>query len=589
MDKPKMFLKKRNGWYIFRRPIPKDLQPFIAKGSRTEFIRSLKTKDFKKVSIPYADVLRVSEQVFEEAAALQKASNGRKSGIPHDSKKRLERRPFHEFSRAELHHILHRWYLQAKAAALEERRFDFNVCTPEERQDEIATLKGQLDGLQKRNGENGDRESYATVRRLIENAGGELEWPDRASFLEKKIWFEAMVRECLISLKCYALSILETGTPPAVEFIPPEFGTRTHDNIPASISLNELIRRFESEPNRGDVKPKTRDEFQLVYRMLREAVGEETPIAAISREKIKELQDFYRQLPARFTSLYPDKKMQEIVKLAKADNRPPMERATFNKRMTLLSSLFRYAVREQLLKSSPADGLTIKEKRKTEGEKSFSVDQLQAIFGGPLYQEFARNHQAQFTPNHKLNPHEFWAPLVALFQGFRMEEILQLRDDDVGKQDGVPSIWIREGEGQSVKTDATRRVVPIHPELERLGFLRYVDAVRKAKLKDLFPDATRGKTYGNRSHNYSKRFNRYLAQIGVKEGRNQVFHSFRHTFADGLRVAGVPQDALRRLGGWTDATSSETLYGGRLLGHLRDQLAKLEYEGLDLSHLMPPD
>jgi len=166
-----------------------------------------------------------------------------------------------------------------------------------------------------------------------------------------------------------------------------------------------------------------------------------------------------------------------------------------------------------------------------------------------------------------------------------MEEILQLRTDDIGEEEGVPCIRIRQGKGQSLKTETSRRTLPLHPELEKLDFLNYVEAVRNAGITDLFSDAKRGKTYGNRSHNYSKRFNRYLAQVGVKAGRDQVFHSFRHTFTDGLRVAGVPEDVRRRLGGWKDNTSLESRYGGRLPAHLAKNLAKLKFDGLDLSHL----
>src|SRR3569623_388293 len=55
MEEPQMYIKKRNGWMVFRRPIPKALQPFITQGCRTEFIVSLKTKDRKEVARLYAD------------------------------------------------------------------------------------------------------------------------------------------------------------------------------------------------------------------------------------------------------------------------------------------------------------------------------------------------------------------------------------------------------------------------------------------------------------------------------------------------------------------------------------------------------
>ncbi|MCW0216892.1 MAG: site-specific integrase, partial [Prosthecobacter sp.] len=554
MDEPQMYLKKRKGWWIFRRPIPKAMQPFITQGCRTEFIVSLKTKDRRQLSKLYAEALRESDRVIDEAGALAKASNGRSVDATKPTGKReeaLTRRPLHEFTRSELHVLVHRWYLKAKEDVLAEAHFIFGMCESDERQAELLKLDQQLRCLQRRDGEYADLETFRQAREIVEEAGGSVNWWSPAPFAETHSWFIASVREGLISLNGYARGIIENGTPPDSGHLltPP---VEASPAPPTSISLNELMKRFDSDPNREHVKKKTRDEFQLVYRMLREFVGGETAIAAITRGQIKELQDMYRQLPARFSSLYPGKELRETVKLAKQDGREPMERATFNKRMTLLSSVFRFAVREQLLSASPAEGLTMKEKKKADGDKSFTVDQLNLIFSGPLFQAFALEPTARYTPQHRLNPHEFWAPLIALFQGFRMEEILQLTPSDIDERDGVPCIHIRDGDGQSVKTDASRRIVPIHPELERLGWLKYVSAIRQVGGEELFPDAKRGHTYGNRSHNYSKRFSRYLSEVGVKEGRNQVFHSFRHTFADGLRVAGVPQDALRRLGGWTD-------------------------------------
>lgn len=51
----------------------------------------------------------------------------------------------------------------------------------------------------------------------------------------------------------------------------------------------------------------------------------------------------------------------------------------------------------------------------------------------------------------------------------------------------------------------------------------------------------------------------------MKKDRAQCFHSFRHTFADGLRVADMLQEAVRRIGSWIDKSTAETSYGQKLL------------------------
>ena len=77
----------------------------------------------------------------------------------------------------------------------------------------------------------------------------------------------------------------------------------------------------------------------------------------------------------------------------------------------------------------------------------------------------------------------------------RLNECCQLVIDDVRRVRGIPIIVIAEdqqggdeADAKRVKTDAGERFVPVHPELERLGFLRHWQAMKVAGLRRLFPD-----------------------------------------------------------------------------------------------------
>lgn len=601
MKERKMYLTKRpeNGVWYFRRPIPKELQPFVVSGNKQTITVSLKSKSLAEARKHHHAHWMESERVLDEARARKDAGA---SAVRNDfklthgkkptSRELVTKRGFGEFTKAELMAIVQRWYSQTQEKNLERCRFTFNFGDSESKKHALADLDTQLFSLERRDSAEPDFEVFRMIREMVESAGGYVSITKDGGEIDLHLWFVAVVRERLIQLNRFSRGILETGVPPLFVDASPEFAIAQSGASlggKPSASLDDLILRFDKDPSHEHLKQKTRDEFKLVYAMLREFVGGATPCQSITREHITELRDVYQNIPAHSASLYPKKKMREVAELAKRDGKLPMERSTFNKRMTLLASLFNFAVRENMIAASPALKLKMKKGRKSAGEKSFTVDQLKTIFEGPLYKKFAGDELARFTPNHRLCPHEFWAPLIALFQGCRMEELLQLRLDDIAKKDAVDCIHIRAGEGQSVKTDASLRTIPLHPELKKLGFLCYVKEVGKAGLDELFPDAKRGKTYGNRSHNYSKRFNRYLSDIGLKTGRNQVFHSFRHTFVDALRNAGVPEDIRRRLGGWTDKTSLESEYGGRLLPLLSRELDKLHFDGLDFSSLHVAD
>lgn len=592
MEASEMFLVQRtNGVWYFRRPVPKNLQQFLNSGNKREINFSLKSKSLDAPTRRlHHDYLLESERLLEEAQKRADSVPARTPAVvmrnaPPDS---IKLRSATDFSDPELDSIFQSWFLKSQTDTLENARFLFHHGDSLEREAALEAIEAKLRSLQRRLGAPASLTVMAQVRSLIESAGGVIPHLQKPDGMLKVAGFEAKIREGMIRQAVMEREILTTGILPKLESasllpepIPPPAAQRAK-----SITLNELISRFENDPSRS-VTPKTRDEFQIVFQTLRELLGGESPMTSISREQIKDLQAICLALPAHFMRIYRGKTLREAATLAKKEGRPPMNPATFNKRMTLLGAVFAYAVREQIIVSSPALSLTVEVESKEPGAYSLTVEQLNRIFSGPIFTRFVEHKDARYCPGHALKPHLFWAPFIGLFQGLREEEILQLCPHHVEEKDGISclQIGIKLKDGERIKVTKSKRSVPIHPTLIRLGFLRYVSAVRAAALPDLFPDATRGATYGNRSQNFSKRWSRYLTLVGVKISRDQIFHSFRHTFTDGLRTVGVREYAYGFLAGWSGQVRMSDRYGGRLSKVMFDELSKLAYEGLDLSHL----
>jgi integrase len=107
----------------------------------------------------------------------------------------------------------------------------------------------------------------------------------------------------------------------------------------------------------------------------------------------------------------------------------------------------------------------------------------------------------------------FWLPLMALFSGARLNELAPLTAADVitDATTGIVSINIKEDQqqGRRLKTAGSARVVPIHPELTRIGFLQFVDWIRSTGPEArLFPLLTPGPKDGF-GEAWSKWFGRY--------------------------------------------------------------------------------
>jgi len=136
---------------------------------------------------------------------------------------------------------------------------------------------------------------------------------------------------------------------------------------------------------------------------------------------------------------------------------------------------------------------------------------------------------------------------------------------------------------KQTKTEQSIRFIPIHPELIKMGFMDYVDSLRKQKKRRLCYDLRQNKE-GYYSAQFSKWFADFLDNIGAKKNKTS-FHSFRHNFRTAMANAGLSYDAITSLGGWSSGTVESGYLGDMEAQNLYNQIQKIQYPGLDLSHL----
>jgi len=120
------------------------------------------------------------------------------------------------------------------------------------------------------------------------------------------------------------------------------------------------------------------------------------------------------------------------------------------------------------------------------------------------------------TPRQRQDDPLFWAPLIAVHQSTRAEEVLQLRVSDVVKEDGVWVMKLRDGYVKSHKTPASNRTVPVHDFLIALGLPELADARRAEGGEDawLFGGIDLGHD-GKFSTIFTKTFTRYRKKEGL--------------------------------------------------------------------------
>ncbi|HQT80816.1 MAG: hypothetical protein B7Z60_01880 [Ferrovum sp. 37-45-19] len=197
----------------------------------------------------------------------------------------------------------------------------------------------------------------------------------------------------------------------------------------------------------------------------------------------------------------------------------------------------------------------------TIGHKIFTKKDLATKEATNSYQPFSDEELSRiFNPEKFLTqerPADFWLPLLAIFTGGRIAELCQLAITDITNQNGTWAISINDEDYKRVKSNAARRIVPIHPQLMELGFLDYVDDAQ-VHGDMLFPYLTPDK-FLNFSGTPSERFGKYLDTVGITNSK-KVFHSFRSTANGLLKDADVAEESRCQFVGHEHGTINSTIY-----------------------------
>ncbi len=133
------------------------------------------------------------------------------------------------------------------------------------------------------------------------------------------------------------------------------------------------------------------------------------------------------------------------------------------------------------------------------------------------------------------NPMEFWVVILGLYTGGRIGEIAGMRTEHIFEKSSLQVMRLA-----GTKTDASDRIIPVHTDLIKLGFLDYVECRRKVK-KELLFDISISQQNGPGAK-ASKFFTCFKNKIGIDDNL-KVFHSFRHTITDLMNQASIGDKA----------------------------------------------
>jgi len=146
-------------------------------------------------------------------------------------------------------------------------------------------------------------------------------------------------------------------------------------------------------------------------------------------------------------------------------------------------------------------------------------------------------------------PHRYWLPVLGYYTGARVNELCQLYCSDV--YHGVIDIN-KNTPDKRLKNRPSKRIIPIHPELIRLGFEDFCNREGRVFLELSYS-----------RDGYSKNVWRWYKDLILSLGIEPTFHSFRHTFTDELKQALVNPTVIDEYTGHAVKGESMGRYGKR--------------------------
>lgn len=580
------YLVGKPGNKKLKRNVPHRLQMLVEKTAWVERLRSNRADDIKKQANLFA--VHTDGEIDRFDALLN--GKGRNT----------DRKTNFELNRNTAHYIAYAYFQREHDKAL--RNGDYFLDYEDERANEALDDAAYIYQALVREASERDPKPDEKIAHLLE-LQGVISTPEANAYC-KDGWPSELVDDPNIKLLCRLIERADIKLAETLaeswhnaELVNPKFeiprfvsppATSIKETRPKNISVGQVIDEF-LEIKKNEVGSSRYNQLKVPCEVVKEWLGCELPIIEVSRAQAREIAEFLPQIPAHTTKRYPGLSFKQAAEIFKKENGQKAKRWREGmKHLTVIVGLFSYARAEGYIDRNWFKGIKIatpqsdrkKHVEKDETYEPFSIDDLNRIFALPLFDATEGCLPAQAG-------HHYWAPIIALYSGMRMNEILQLEKLDLISRDDVKMISITDRVrgrhtddfSKRVKTRNSVRDIPIHPTLLQLGFW---DWARKQTGDRIFPEATSGASE-KPSDKYSKRFATVLKNAEVWVPRRKVFHSFRNTFNDALRRGGVPLELREVLCGWSKSKSMDSRYGtGHPPSQLYQAISTVSYPGLDL-------
>jgi integrase len=354
-------------------------------------------------------------------------------------------------------------------------------------------------------------------------------------------------------------------------------------------SVAQALEKKRVQDNEWDEKTARQAKFifSLFGRYMAE-VFSITDLFALRQNHLADFDGFLRSLHSNFGKSTKDnaRSIAEIRLIAKEESpkRGALQGPTRNRHLTFLGQLLKYARSGLGVDVDPALSTTaFRAKRDKRGRDQRPIPHktdVQKLFERPVFTGYAHWDDIDTPGPEFFHRAEYYCTILAAYEGARREEYCGLALDDIIIDNGdIPYIHIAPNAFRRIKNLQSVRNLALHPEIIRLGFLDYVEAVKALGYQRLFPDLYSPSTRSPLGDRLYKQMLPSLRAVSFTP------HQIRHFFGDELKQNEVVKEFRADLLGHGGESETTERYCNPI--SLQKQMEHLLKLPVVTAHLLP--
>lgn len=333
--------------------------------------------------------------------------------------------------------------------------------------------------------------------------------------------------------------------------------------------LEETIEKYIAENIRsGNWKYHTEQERRKSFNALLGILGQDFILESLTKETARKVRDIITSLPVNWRGNKKTRNLS-IIEAAKNEDIDKISPKTVNEYMGTYIAFGNWLTDMGYINNNAFSGMKTKIKRKGKERDAFTVDQIKQILTA-LEDKKIKHGRKQFR---------YWGVIIAAYTGARREEICQMTLADIVNEEGTWCFDINDnGENKNLKTESSKRVIPIHSYILNNGFINYVERLKSNNQTRLFPELKYIEKHGY-GRNLGKWFNGvFLQSLNLKTDK-LVFHSLRHTVTTQLYETGAEDSMVKKIRGSGDGNDVALKYydHSKRIELMKETLERLPY------------